>query len=168
VPATVSADLPATLAPPAPASHRDGGTSDRRGRTASALLLTVLECARHRLGMAVHGSLSDGSPFMTDTHYDRAPGDATALPDVEQGTSSGVLVYTIGLALAVVLTAMSFWVANTSLLWAGGVSLGPDRPRDRANGHPPGVLPARHHGAGQHQQRDGAGLQGADRREPVS
>ena len=59
---------------------------------------------------------------MTDTHYDRAPGDATALPDVEQGTSSGVLVYTIGLALAVVLTAMSFWVANRSLR-AGGVSL---------------------------------------------
>jgi cytochrome o ubiquinol oxidase subunit IV len=45
---------------------------------------------------------------MSDTQYDRAPGDATALPDVEQGTSSGVLVYTIGLALAVVLTAMSF------------------------------------------------------------
>ena len=61
---------------------------------------------------------------MTDTHYDRAPGDATALPDVEQGTSSGVLVYTIGLGLAVVLTAMSFWVANTSLLWAPGVPLG--------------------------------------------
>ena len=61
---------------------------------------------------------------MSDTQYDRAPGDASALPDVEQGTSSGVLVYTIGLALAVVLTAMSFWVANTSLLWAGGVSLG--------------------------------------------
>ena len=61
---------------------------------------------------------------MTDTQYDRAPGDASTLPDVEQGRSSGVLVYTIGLALAVVLTAMSFWVANTSLLWVGGVSLG--------------------------------------------
>jgi cytochrome o ubiquinol oxidase subunit IV len=61
---------------------------------------------------------------MTDAQYDRAPGDASALPDVERGASSGVLVYTIGLALAVVLTAMSFWVANTSLLWAGGVSLG--------------------------------------------
>ena len=61
---------------------------------------------------------------MTDMHYDRAPADATALPDVEQGTSSGVLVYTIGLALAVVLTAMSFWVANTSLLWAPGIPLG--------------------------------------------
>ena len=61
---------------------------------------------------------------MTDTHYDRAPGDASALPDVERGTSSGVLVYTIGLVLAVVLTAMSFWVANTSLLWALGVPMG--------------------------------------------
>jgi cytochrome o ubiquinol oxidase subunit IV len=61
---------------------------------------------------------------MTDMHYDRAPGDASALPDVEQGTSSGVLVYTIGLGLAVVLTAMSFWVANTSLLWAPGIALG--------------------------------------------
>jgi len=61
---------------------------------------------------------------MTDTHYDRAPGDVSTLPDVEQGSSSGLLVYTIGLALAVVLTAASFWVANTSLLWASGVSLG--------------------------------------------
>jgi cytochrome o ubiquinol oxidase operon protein cyoD len=61
---------------------------------------------------------------MTDMQYDRAPGDASALPDVEQGTSSGVLVYTIGLVLAVLFTATSFWVANTSLLWAPGISLG--------------------------------------------
>lgn len=61
---------------------------------------------------------------MTDTHYDRAPGDASALPDMERGSSSGALVYTIGLALAVILTAMSFWVANTSLLWPPGVALG--------------------------------------------
>jgi cytochrome o ubiquinol oxidase subunit IV len=61
---------------------------------------------------------------MTDTQFDRAPGDASALPDVERGTSSGGLVYTIGLALAVILTAMSFWVANTSLLWAPGIALG--------------------------------------------
>src|SRR6202043_2531124 len=38
--------------------------------------------------------------------------------------SSGVTVYTIGLVLAVVLTATSFWVANTSLLWPPGVPLG--------------------------------------------
>ena len=28
---------------------------------------------------------------MTDTQYDRAPGDASALPDVEKDTSSGGL-----------------------------------------------------------------------------
>jgi cytochrome o ubiquinol oxidase operon protein cyoD len=61
---------------------------------------------------------------MTEIQYDRAPGDASALPDVERWTSSGVLVYSIGLALAVILTAMSFWVANTSLLWPPGVTLG--------------------------------------------
>ena len=61
---------------------------------------------------------------MTDIRYDRAPGDKS-LPGVqEEATSSGVLVYTIGLLVAVVLTAMSFWVANTTLLWDPGVPLG--------------------------------------------
>jgi cytochrome o ubiquinol oxidase operon protein cyoD len=43
---------------------------------------------------------------------------------MEEDTSSGFTVYTIGLVLAVVLTATSFWVANTSLLWPPGVPLG--------------------------------------------
>jgi cytochrome o ubiquinol oxidase operon protein cyoD len=43
---------------------------------------------------------------------------------MEEETSSGFIVYTIGLVLAVVLTATSFWVANTSLLWPPGVPLG--------------------------------------------
>ena len=55
---------------------------------------------------------------MTDTRYDRAPGET-------QGRlSSEVLVYTTGLFLAILLTATSFWVANTSLLWGPGVPLG--------------------------------------------
>jgi cytochrome o ubiquinol oxidase subunit IV len=61
---------------------------------------------------------------MTDTRYDRAPGDRPIVADMEEGTSSGVTIYTIGLVLAVVLTATSFWVANTSLLWPPGVPLG--------------------------------------------
>jgi cytochrome o ubiquinol oxidase subunit IV len=61
---------------------------------------------------------------MTDTRYDRAPGDRPILGDMEEVTSSGVTVYTIGLVLAIVLTAVSFWVANTSLLWPAGVPLG--------------------------------------------
>jgi cytochrome o ubiquinol oxidase subunit IV len=61
---------------------------------------------------------------MTDTRYDRAPSDKPILADSEEGTSSGVTVYTIGLVLGVILTAISFWVANTSLLWPPGVPLG--------------------------------------------
>jgi cytochrome o ubiquinol oxidase operon protein cyoD len=61
---------------------------------------------------------------MTDTRYDRAPGDRPILADREEGTPAGVLVYTIGLVLAVILTATSFWVANTSLLWPPGIPLG--------------------------------------------
>jgi cytochrome o ubiquinol oxidase operon protein cyoD len=61
---------------------------------------------------------------MTDTRYDRAPGDGFTPANMEEGPETGVLVYTIGLLLAVILTAISFWVANTSLLWSPGVSLG--------------------------------------------
>jgi cytochrome o ubiquinol oxidase subunit IV len=61
---------------------------------------------------------------MSDTQYDRAPGDRLAFSELKEETTSGVLVYTIGLVLAVILTATSFWAANTSLLWAPGVPLG--------------------------------------------
>jgi len=59
---------------------------------------------------------------LMEAQQGRAPGDQPAV--AEEGESSGVLVYTIGLLLAVILTATSFWVANTSLLWAPGVHLG--------------------------------------------
>jgi cytochrome o ubiquinol oxidase subunit IV len=59
---------------------------------------------------------------MTDIRYDRAPGD---IPSEEmQAWASRALIYTIGLLVALILTATSFWVANTSLLWPGGVGLG--------------------------------------------
>lgn len=61
---------------------------------------------------------------MTDTRFDRAPGDRPILTDREAGIPAGVLVYTIGLVLAVALTVTSFWVANTALLWPPGVPLG--------------------------------------------
>ena len=60
---------------------------------------------------------------MTEARFDRAPGDKPALMEVPV-ESSGFLVYTIGLFLAVLLTATSFWVANTTLLWGPGVALG--------------------------------------------
>jgi cytochrome o ubiquinol oxidase operon protein cyoD len=61
---------------------------------------------------------------MTDARYDRAPGDISISAEAERRTPSDVGIYTIGLALAVILTATSFWVANTSLLWGPGIALG--------------------------------------------
>jgi cytochrome o ubiquinol oxidase subunit IV len=60
---------------------------------------------------------------MTATRL-HAPGELPGTPASEQGASSGLLVYTIGLAVALVLTATSFWAANTSALWALGVPAG--------------------------------------------
>ena len=59
---------------------------------------------------------------MTDTLQDRAPGETPG--EREEGKSSGVLVYTVGLLGAVILTATSFWAANTPVLWGPGVALG--------------------------------------------
>ena len=61
---------------------------------------------------------------MTDTSYDRAPGEISITAEAQKRTLSDFWVYTIGLALAVILTATSFWVANTSLLWPPGIPLG--------------------------------------------
>jgi cytochrome o ubiquinol oxidase subunit IV len=60
---------------------------------------------------------------MAQAHFDRAPGD-TGIPAEMRVVPSGFFVYTIGLIVAVVLTATSFWVANTSVLWGPGVPLG--------------------------------------------
>jgi len=61
---------------------------------------------------------------MTEARYDRAPGDRPTLGDMQESGSSALLVYTVGLVLALMLTATSFWVANTSLLWPPGIPLG--------------------------------------------
>jgi cytochrome o ubiquinol oxidase operon protein cyoD len=58
---------------------------------------------------------------MNQETFDHAPGD---LPQPEERGSSGLLVYTIGLLLALALTATSFWVANTHSLWSQGIPLG--------------------------------------------
>ena len=58
---------------------------------------------------------------MSETQHDAALYKA---PVIAQEGPSSWLVYTTGLVLAVVLTATSFWVANTSVLWAPGIPLG--------------------------------------------
>jgi cytochrome o ubiquinol oxidase operon protein cyoD len=61
---------------------------------------------------------------MIKTLRDRAPGDHPTAGGTRARASSELLVYTFGLFLAVVLTATSFWVTNTSVLWGPGVGLG--------------------------------------------
>jgi cytochrome o ubiquinol oxidase subunit IV len=61
---------------------------------------------------------------MTETSLDVAQGEHQRVPVSEQVTSSGFLIYTIGLLLALILTITSFWVANTTVLWTPGVPAG--------------------------------------------
>jgi cytochrome o ubiquinol oxidase subunit IV len=60
---------------------------------------------------------------MTEARYHRAPGDRPSR-EMQASAPSPLLVYTTGLFLALLLTATSFWAANTSLLWPAGVPLG--------------------------------------------
>jgi cytochrome o ubiquinol oxidase subunit IV len=60
---------------------------------------------------------------MSTELYERAPGDDEPVRGREQMLSAFV-VYTTGFVLAVILTAISFWAANTTLLWPSGVPLG--------------------------------------------
>ena len=61
---------------------------------------------------------------MEPTRHDRAPGDETISGETGGETLSGLLTYIVGLALATLLTATSFWAASTSALWAPGVPIG--------------------------------------------
>jgi cytochrome o ubiquinol oxidase subunit IV len=61
---------------------------------------------------------------MTDTPYDRAPGEISTTAEAQRLTLSDFGIYTVGFVLALILTAVSFWVANTSLLWPPGVAIG--------------------------------------------
>ena len=60
---------------------------------------------------------------MEDSPRDLAPGDQTA-DGKREDPRTALQAYLIGLGLAVVLTATSFWAASTSVLWAPGVATG--------------------------------------------
>jgi cytochrome o ubiquinol oxidase subunit IV len=55
---------------------------------------------------------------------DHAAADSASPGERRHETRAGLLAYTTGLALAVILTATSFWAANTTLLWQPGVTTG--------------------------------------------
>jgi cytochrome o ubiquinol oxidase subunit IV len=52
------------------------------------------------------------------SQFDVAPGEP------HSNILSETLAYVIGLALALILTGVSFWVASTSVLWGPGVAAG--------------------------------------------
>ncbi|EJL20400.1 cytochrome o ubiquinol oxidase subunit IV [Novosphingobium sp. AP12] len=58
------------------------------------------------------------TPIQSHSHGDAAPGDEQS--DILAGISG----YVIGLVLAAGLTATSFWVASTNMLWEPGVPIG--------------------------------------------
>ena len=116
-------------------------------RAPPALLLPVLARARHRLGLAVHGGLSDGSRFH-DRHAirSRARRQRRALPDMEAWDVRPACSST---------RSDWFWRWSSRPRRSGSPThrcsgqaasaLGLDCPRHRPDGHSPGVFPARHH-----------------------
>ena len=127
-----------------------------------ALLFPVLARARHRLGRLFTVVYLMGVACMTDTVRSRTwrhLGTCRAGGD----DAARRLIYTIGLVLAAILTAMSFWVANT--VDCSGPPVCPlDLPSSPiAQMGPPGVFPSHHHRTGPHQQCTGVGVRRAHR-----
>ncbi len=61
---------------------------------------------------------------MTTQAHDRAPGDELSPGERREEAITHLQAYLIGLFLALLLTATSFWAASTHLLWAPGVPIG--------------------------------------------
>ena len=91
----------------------------RRYPAPPVVLRAVLARARHHLDRRVHRGLSARECRMTNGHegidhnIDIAPGDE----NLEGGIGERVLGYLAGLGLAILLTATSFFVAGTDLVW---------------------------------------------------
>jgi cytochrome o ubiquinol oxidase operon protein cyoD len=58
---------------------------------------------------------------MSDTHQVRHPGDIAPGDEEQVNVKYRVLGYLVGLALAVLLTATSFFVAGTDLVWVPSI-----------------------------------------------
>ena len=113
------------------AAHHDrAGVRQGLSRRHSAprpLLRAVLAYARHHLGGDLHGRLSFGSRLMSSIDdyeplrgADHAPGDE---PARGREVLEGVLGYLVGLALAILLTAVSFFLAGTWLVWRPSIPI---------------------------------------------
>jgi cytochrome o ubiquinol oxidase operon protein cyoD len=61
---------------------------------------------------------------MNDAGDYQSPGDEPKLVEEHRSATFDAVIYTTGLALAILLTVTSFWAATTNLLWAPGIPLG--------------------------------------------
>ena len=61
---------------------------------------------------------------MNTDPIERAPGDDAAPAGQGRARHADLLPYLAGLLLAIILTATSFWAANSSVLWPPGVPIG--------------------------------------------
>jgi cytochrome o ubiquinol oxidase subunit IV len=61
---------------------------------------------------------------MSEYPHERAAGNHAEPARGREEAQWEFLVYSTGLGVAIVLTALSFWAANTTLLWPPGVPLG--------------------------------------------
>jgi len=86
---------------------------------------------------------------MTDTHRIARPETHQHLPKWNRGHRRPACL-TRSMGSRVSPHGMSFWVANTRFFGRRCLSR-PDVLAIAKMGNPPGVLPARHHGPGQHQ-----------------
>src|SRR5262245_5448596 len=109
------------------ARHDDGaGLRQRLSRGYSAppgVLQSVLARTRHHLGCPVHGGLPGRIGPMSPETDRRDPGDVGPgfMDAAEMTIREGIARYVIGFVLASALTAASFYVLNTSLIWGPGI-----------------------------------------------
>jgi cytochrome o ubiquinol oxidase subunit IV len=68
-----------------------------------------------------HGALGDTAQKEALHHGDISPGDDR--PSSRSEITHGLLGYTVGLVLAVLLTAVSFFIAGTNLVWGPSIPI---------------------------------------------
>src|SRR5208283_5729667 len=114
---------------PAVAADDDGASLRQRipggYSSAHALLQPVLARPGHHLGCDIHRGVFDGGSAMSHLeptsvlhHTATAPGDQR-LDGAE--IAEGVKSYLVGLALATLLTIVSFFISGTTLVWGPSI-----------------------------------------------
>src|SRR6266850_2928519 len=83
------------------------------------MLCAVLARARHHLDRRIHSRVLAGKRSMSNGYQEAGHGTELAPGDehVEGGVGLRVIGYLTGLGLAILLTATSFFVAGTDLVW---------------------------------------------------